>query len=121
RSKMQREQPEAVVFNGYSGQYDHRQLAARVGERVRFWVLNAGPNRTSAFHVVGGLFDTVFKEGSFMLRPDDPGGAQVLDLAPASGGFVETVFTEAGHYPFLSHAMVDAERGARVVVELSGR
>ncbi|MFS8522252.1 MAG: multicopper oxidase domain-containing protein [Micromonosporaceae bacterium] len=120
-SKMQREQPDAVVFNGYAGQYDHRPLAARVGERVRFWVLNAGPNRTSAFHVVGGLFDTVFKEGSFMLRPDDPGGAQVLDLAPASGGFVETVFTEAGHYPFLSHAMVDAERGARGVVEVSGR
>jgi nitrite reductase (NO-forming) len=82
-------------------------------------VLDAGPNRTSSFHVVGALFDTVYKEGRWLTRPDDPGGAQVLDLTPGSGGFVETVFPEAGHYPFVTHSMVDAERGARGVVEVT--
>src|SRR5690606_18359805 len=53
------EQPDLVVFNGYANQYDHEPLTARVGERVRVWVLAAGPNRGSAFHVVGGQFDTV--------------------------------------------------------------
>jgi nitrite reductase (NO-forming) len=112
-SAMQQEQPEAVVFNGYVSQYVARPLAARAGERVRVWVLDAGPNRSSAFHIVGSQFDTVYREGHYELRPSDPGGAQVLDLAPAAGGFVETVFPEAGHYAFVSHAMVDADRGAR--------
>ncbi len=118
-AKMQAERPDAVVFNGYVSQYAHRPLTAGVGERVRIWVLDAGPNRISSFHVVGALFDTVYKEGRWLTRPDDPGGAQVLDLTPGSGGFVETVFPEAGHYPFVTHAMVDAERGARGVVEVT--
>ena len=112
-AKMQAERPDAVVFNGYVNQYAHRPLTARAGERVRIWLLNAGPNRASAFHVVGAQFDTVYREGRWELRPDAPGGAQVLELPPAGGGFVEAVFPEAGTYPFVSHAMVDAERGAR--------
>jgi len=39
----------------------------------------------------------------------------VLDLAAAQGGFVELTFPEAGHYPFVSHVMSDAEKGARGV------
>jgi nitrite reductase (NO-forming) len=118
-AKMQAERPDAVVFNGYVSQYAHRPLSARVGERVRVWLLNAGPNRVSAFHIVGAQFDAVFREGAWELRPTDPGGAQVLDLVPAAGGFVETVFPEPGHYPFVSHVMVDAERGARGVFEVT--
>ncbi|MFD8589638.1 multicopper oxidase domain-containing protein [Streptomyces sp. NPDC059637] len=112
--KLAAEEPDAVVFNGYAGQYSHDPLTARVGERVRVWVLDAGPNRSSAFHVVGGQFDTVYEEGAYRLRPDGPGsgGAQVLGLVPASGGFVELSFPEAGTYPFVSHVMADAERGA---------
>ncbi|HLS49574.1 MAG TPA: multicopper oxidase domain-containing protein, partial [Actinomycetaceae bacterium] len=56
--------PDLVVFNGYAHQYDHAPLAARAGERVRFWVLPAGPSRGTAFHVVGGQFDTMYVEGA---------------------------------------------------------
>ncbi|GAA2358569.1 multicopper oxidase domain-containing protein [Dactylosporangium salmoneum] len=119
-TKMQAERPDAVVFNGYAGQYAHRPLIATAGKRVRIWVLDAGPNRPAAFHVVGAQFDTVYREGHYELRPGDPGGAQVLDLPPAGGGFVETVLPEAGHYPFVSHVMVDAERGARGVLDVQG-
>jgi nitrite reductase (NO-forming) len=111
-AKMRAERPDAVVFNGYVAQYAHRPLTAATGDRVRIWVLNAGPNRASAFHVVGTVFDTVYREGRWELTPDQPGGAQVLDLAPAAGGFVEMVVPEPGNYPFVSHSMVDAERGA---------
>ncbi|NLG46134.1 multicopper oxidase domain-containing protein [Gordonia sp. (in: high G+C Gram-positive bacteria)] len=112
------ERPDLVVFNGYANQYDHRPLTARVGERVRIWVLAAGPNRGTAFHVVGGQFDTVWKEGAYRLRQGDAqsGGSQVLDLAAAQGGFVELVFGEPGSYPFISHVMVDAERGAHGII-----
>jgi nitrite reductase (NO-forming) len=117
-AKMQAEKPDAVVFNGYVTQYAHRPLTARAGDRVLIWVLDAGPNRTSAFHIVGAHFDTVFREGRWQLRPGDPGAAQVLDLTPAAGGFVETVLAQPGHYPFVSHVMVDAERGARGAIQV---
>ncbi|MFP5334181.1 MAG: multicopper oxidase domain-containing protein [Actinomycetes bacterium] len=116
--KLAAERPDHVVFNGYANQYDHEPLTARVGERVRLWVLAAGPQRGSAFHVVGGQFDTVWTEGDYTLRPG-PGGAQVLPLVPAQGGFVELTFPEAGRYPFVTHAMVDAERGAHGVLEVT--
>jgi len=112
--KVQDEQPDAVVFNGYANQYDADPLVARVGERVRVWVLDAGPNRSTSFHVVGGQFDTVYSEGAYLLRGGS-GGAQSLALAAAQGGFVELTFPEAGRYPFVSHVMVDAERGAHGV------
>lgn len=118
------EHPQAVVFNGYANQYVYRPLPVAVGQRVRVWVLNAGPNRSAAFHVVGGQFDTVYKEGAYLLRRGGSGssssgatgGSQVLDLAPAQGGFVEFTLPEAGHYPFVSHSMVDAERGAKGIL-----
>jgi nitrite reductase (NO-forming) len=112
--KLAADQPDAVVFNGYANQYDHSPLPARVGERVRVWVLDAGPDRPTSFHVVGGQFDTVWAEGSYLLdrRDHTEGGSQALALGPAQGGFVELSFPEAGSYPFVSHVMVDAERGA---------
>ena len=120
-AKVMTEKPDAVVFNGYANQYDDHQLTARVGQRIRIWVLDAGPNRGSDFHVVGGQFDTVFKEGAYLLRRDNPehGASQVLSLGPAQGGFVELSFRQPGHYPFVSHLMVDAERGAHGVIRVS--
>jgi nitrite reductase (NO-forming) len=119
--KLDAERPDHVVFNGYANQYDHRPLTARVGERVRVWVLDAGPNRASSFHVVGGQFDTVWTEGGYQLRRGrgEHGGAQVLPLLPAQGGFVELSFPEPGRYPFVSHVMVDAERGAHGILRVT--
>ena len=117
--KLGAARPDAVVFNGYADQYDARPLPARAGERVRIWVLDAGPNRGTSFHVVGGQFDAVYKEGAYVLPPGSPGGSQTVDLAPAQGGFVELTFPEAGHYPFISHVMVDAERGAHGLFDVT--
>lgn len=114
-ARIATQDPDLVVLNGYAEQYRFAPLAARVGETVRFWVLDAGPNRPGAFHVVGGQFDTVFLEGDYTLRDGGStgtGGAQTLGLHPAQGGFVELTFPEAGTYPFVSHVMSDAEKGA---------
>lgn len=118
--------PDHVVFNGVANGYDTQRLVARVGERVRFWVLDAGPNRASSFHVVGAQFDTVYSEGGYLLRRGRDafggrsGGGQALGLQPAQGGFVEAVFGEAGNYPVVSHVMSDAERGAHGYVHVTG-
>ena len=110
-TKLNAEDPDLVVFNGFANQYDHTPLTAHVGERVRVWVLDAGPNRPTSFHVVGGQFDTTYAEGAYLLRRGE-GGSQSLGLQAAQGGFVELTFPEPGEYPFVSHLMVDAERGA---------
>ena len=117
-------EPDFVTFNGVANQYDQARLTANVGERVRFWVLDAGPNRASSFHIVGGQFDTVYKEGAYLLRQGvgngtTDGGSQALDLMPAQGGFVELVFPEVGDYPLVTHVMADAERGAHGFVHVS--
>jgi nitrite reductase (NO-forming) len=120
--KVAAEGPDLVVFNGYANQYAARPLPATTGDTVRIWVLDAGPNLGSAFHVVGGQFSTVYREGDYSLRDGGStgtGGAQVLDLAAAQGGFVELDFPEAGHYPFVSHIMSDAEKGARGVIAVT--
>ena len=113
-AKIDAKKPDAVVFNGYVNQYDHAPIHVRAGERIRVWVVDAGPQMGTSFHVVGTQFDTVFKEGAYLLRPGnlEHGAAQTIDLAPAQGGFVEFTLPAAGHYPFIDHAMVDAERGA---------
>lgn len=122
--KVSADRPDLVVFNGYARQYDHAPLAARVGERVRIWVLAAGPNRGTSFHVVGGQFDTVWSEGDYRLGGKGgagAGGAQTLGLFAAQGGFVELTFGQPGRYPFVSHVMVDAERGAHGIIEVVAR
>jgi nitrite reductase (NO-forming) len=118
-TKVDEERPDLVVFNGYANQYDHAPLTAKVGERVRIWVLDAGIDRATSFHVVGGQFDTVWSEGRYLIKHAVDTGSQALGLMPAQGGFVELAFLEAGHYPFVSHFMVDAERGAHGIFDVT--
>lgn len=127
--KVVAQQPDFVAFNGIANQYDQEPLTAKVGDRVRIWVLDSGPNRATSFHVIGGQFDTTYAEGAYLLREgrgplDDPkargqGGSQALALAPGQGGFVELTMPEAGHYPIVSHVMVDTERGAHGMLHVT--
>jgi nitrite reductase (NO-forming) len=112
-TKMMAGSDDGVVFNGYYNQYLHSPIAVDPSDRVRAWVLDAGPSENSSFHVVGTIFDTMYKEGAYTLRPGaDEGGAQALDLQPAQGGFVEFTFDEPGQYPIVTHKFRNASRGA---------
>ena len=76
-------------------------------------MLDDGPSENSAFHIVGTVFDTVYKEGAYSLqRGSGSGGAQVLDLQPAQGGFVEFSFAESGLYPIVTHKFSNVGKGA---------
>ena len=115
RDKMPTEDWDAVVFNGYPFQYVHAPLeGVEPDDRVRMWVMNNGPSENSSFHVIGTIFDTVYKEGSFRLHPDRdaPGGAQSLDLQASQGGFVEFTFDVDGIYPFVTHKFANVPKGA---------
>jgi nitrite reductase (NO-forming) len=110
--------PDFVVFNGVADQYKDNPLQVGTGERVRIFVLNAGPSVDSAFHIVGTIFDTVIKEGVALKNGNDGNwGSQVVDLAPAQGAIVEFTTTEDGLYPIVTHAFNYVGRGALGLVK----
>lgn len=118
--KMLNEDWDIVAFNGYANQYVYDPIKVDVGKRIRVWVLNEGPTNISSFHIVGTIFDTVYKEGNYLLRPNEAnngGGSQVLDLSPAQGGFVEFICAEEGNYTAVSHRFADVPRGAAAVFQ----
>jgi nitrite reductase (NO-forming) len=116
---MLRATPAYVAFNGRAFQYKDAPLQVDVGDRVRLFVMNAGPNVRSDFHVVGNIFDRVY-----------PGGntSQVIEgvqtyLVPTGGGAVmELEFKEGlsgrGNYAFVTHAFADATKGAVGVIQV---
>lgn len=116
-TKMQNEAWDAVVFNGYVNQYAHAPIdTVDPDQRVRVWVVDAGPSENSSFHIVGTIFDTVYKEGNLLLSPDETkGGSQALDLQPAQGGYVEFTFDEPGVYVGVTHKFANVGKGAQIV------
>lgn len=105
--------PDFVLFNGVANQYLDNPIQVETGERVRVFVLNAGPSVDSSFHVVGTIFDSVTKEGVQLVRGNEGSwGSQAMDLAPAQGGIVEFVTAEDGLYPMVTHAFNFVGRGA---------
>ncbi|MDO5025525.1 MAG: multicopper oxidase domain-containing protein [Trueperella sp.] len=119
--KVLAESPDLMAFNGIADQYVQNPIEVPVGERVRIWLMDAGPTRAFPFHIVGTQFDTTWTEGAYTLKAGrdafgyPQGGAQVLPLLAAQGGFVELVFPEAGTYTAVNHAMIDGEKGARAI------
>ncbi len=107
-SRMLSLAPEHVVFNGRASQYAEHPIDVKAGELIRMHVVNAGPNRSSSFHVVGGIFDQVFDDGSSTpLR-----GVQTVNVPVGGGAIFELRLKEPGDYPFVTHAFADATKGA---------
>lgn len=101
--------PDYVTFNGSANRYVRDPLPITVGKLVRVFVVNAGPNRFSAFHVVGTIFDKAFVDGN---PANELHGLQTMPIAPGDAGMVEFTVQQAGKYPFVTHSFGDADLGA---------
>ena len=105
--------PDFVVFNGVANQYLDNPVAVATGDRVRAFVLNAGPSIDSSYHVVGTIFSSVIKEGIQLERGNGGNwGSQAVDLSPAQGAIIEFEMPEDGLYPMVTHAFNFVGRGA---------
>jgi nitrite reductase (NO-forming) len=105
--------PDFVVFNGVANQYKDNPIHVTTKGRVRVFVLDAGPDIDSSFHVVGTIFDTVIKEGVVLAKGNAAGwGSQAVDLSPAQGAIIEFSPREDGMYPLVTHAFNFVGRGA---------
>jgi nitrite reductase (NO-forming) len=110
---MTRADPTYVVFNGRAFQYKDAPLLVDEGDRVRLFVMNAGPNVRSDFHVVGNIFDRVYPGGNTDQVIE---GVQTYTVPTGGGAVMELEFQNglsgAGTYAFVTHAFADANRGA---------
>lgn len=112
------EKPTYVVFNGAEGSLmDERALTARVGETVRLFVGNGGPNLTSSFHVIGEIFDRVYSEGGTSVREN----VQTTSIPPGGAAIVEFKVEVPGTYALVDHALFRAfNKGALGQLEVLG-
>jgi nitrite reductase (NO-forming) len=107
--KMLTTLPDFVAFNGRPNQYIDAPIRVKVGDRVRFWLVNCGPTHPCAFHVVGEQFDTVYP-GAPPLSPFR--GVQTWSV-PAGGGMCfELMCDVAGEFPFVNHDFGHGQKGA---------
>ncbi len=109
--------PQYVVFNGKTGALVGN-MNVDVGDTVRFYVGNGGVNLISSFHVIGEIFDRVYREGDLVSVP-----AQSVQttLIPAGGAAaVEFKVDYPGNYILVDHALSRLDRGAWGVLQVKG-
>lgn len=95
-------------------------VKAKVGETVRLFVGNGGPNLISSFHVIGAIFDTGYTEGA--VGGSTPAKNVQTTLVPAGGAaIVELKVQEPGRFLLVDHSIVRAmEKGALGMLEVAG-
>ena len=115
-----REDPQFVVFNGGSGSLmGDRALQVQAGQTVRIFFGNAGPNKISSFHVIGEIFDRVYREGDLV---SPPARFVQTTLVPAGGAtVVEFQTVVPGIYTLVDHAMFRMEKGAVGLLRVLGQ
>jgi nitrite reductase (NO-forming) len=116
KHKVETAMPDYVLLNGYFDQYMKEPLQAKVGERVRLFVVNAGPSRFSAFHIIGTVLDDVYIEGN---PQNHIVGTTVVTIPPAGSAIIEVIIPEPGQYPVMTHALADMVKGAMGLLEVT--
>lgn len=117
-NKMFDEHPEWVTFNGsVAALTGDNAMTAKVGETVRLFVGNGGPNLVSSFHVIGEIFDAVHKEGA----TEKLTNVQTT-LIPAGGAaWVGFKVDVPGTYILVDHSISRAiDKGAVAVLAVEG-
>lgn len=112
------ENPDYVVFNGSVGALNNENaLTAKVGETVRLYVGNGGPNLVSSFHVIGEIFDKVYVEGGSMVNENIQ-----TTLIPAGGAaIVEFKVEVPGTLILVDHSIFRAfNKGALAMLNVAG-
>ena len=117
-NKAVEEDADYVLFNGSVGALTgENAIHAEVGETVRLFVGNGGPNLTSAFHVIGEIFDRVLMEGGNLVNE----GLGTTTIGPGAAAIVEFKVDAPGELVLVDHAIFRAfNKGALGILEVSG-
>ena len=113
-----RKQPSHVVFNGHVTALTDHPLMAKVGERIRLYFHNVGPNDQASTHVIGAIFDRVWYEGN---PKNEWRGMQTALIGSSNGAVLEFIAAEEGRYVLVDHEFADASKGAIGQIVATGR
>lgn len=112
------EHPSHVVFNGMAGALVKNPLQAKVGDIVRMFYVNAGPNHVASWHIIGEIFDRVYPEGSLTTAPLE--GLQTT-VVPAGGSSMAEFKVEVpGTYLNVDHSIFRIAKGAVGLLKVDG-
>jgi len=118
-NKLLAEQPTYVVFNGHTkGLIADKALKAKVGDTVRIYFVDGGPNLTSSFHVIGEIFDKAWAWGTLESAPVK--GVQTISVPPGGATIVEFKVTVPGDYKLVDHALGRVAKGAAGTLTVTG-
>ena len=117
------ERPEYVVFNGRVGSLmpdSGTPLKAKVGETIRIYFGNIGPNLVSSFHVIGAIFDRLYREGGVPGAGNPDLNVQTTLVPSGSASIVEFKVEVPGGYILVDHSIFRIDRGAVGVLSVEG-
>lgn len=118
-AKLIAEQPTYVVFNGSADALKTAHpLRAGVGDTVRIFFGDAGPNLTSSFHVIGEIMDDVWAWGSLSNPPLHD--IQTITVPPGGAVISQFRLHVPGRYILVDHALGRMEQGLAGFLEVSG-
>jgi nitrite reductase (NO-forming) len=93
---MEQNAPTFFIFNG---SLEHQPIAVHAGDRVRIYVVNAGPGIAS-FHVIGTILDTVRLSGNPANTLLD---VQTVEVGAGNGASIDFTVPEAGKFLLVDH------------------
>jgi nitrite reductase (NO-forming) len=112
------EKPTYVVFNGKVGSLQGAgALKANVGDTVRVYFGNIGPNLISSFHIIGTIFDTVYREGSLS---EPTHNVQTTVVPAGSASVIELRTPVPGNFTLVDHAIFRIQKGALGTLSVAG-
>ena len=113
------EKADYVLFNGRVGALTGDDaITARVGETVRLFVGNGGPNLASSFHVIGEIFDVVRLEGGELINRN----VQTTRVPPGGTVIVEFEINTPADYILVDHAIFRSfNKGALGILRVTGK
>ena len=114
------EDPSYVVFNGNTkSTVGDNALMANVGDTVRIYFVDGGPNKISSFHVIGEIFDKVWEGGTMESPPRK--GIQTTLVPPGGSAITEFYVDVPGDYKLVDHAISRVSKGAVGTLHVMGK
>jgi plastocyanin len=118
-AKLMEESPDYFVFNGaVDALTKTHPMQAKVGETVRVFFGDAGPNDTSSLHVVGEIFTRDYLLGSLTSPPLT--SVQTASVPPGAAAILEFNASVPGQFAMMDHAMARMAKGLMATFEISG-
>ena len=113
------EQPTYYVMNGaFKALTGENALQVEVGDTARIYFGVGGPNKISSFHVIGEIFDTVYRDASLTSPPVTD--VQTVLVPPGGATVVDLTFEVPGSYIIVDHALSRVDRGAAGIIQVTG-